>query len=189
MRARLLALALVGAAAAGPAAAQGAAPDSAALPSPRGAALRSLAVPGWGQVYVGQPLKAPVVVAAVGGAVADAPVRQNQYERLRRATLVAGCLQDPDSTPARVDACSDFERFRPTYDAFGQPTFSQAAPVRDRARGQRDIGVLVVGVVYALQVLDAYVAAELAGFDVSDDLSLHVFPDAGGAGLALRVRL
>lgn len=194
--ARLLALTLVSAVTAGPAMAQGVPPDSlrvpadsSALPSPRSAALRSLAVPGWGQVYVGQPVKAPVVVAAVGGAVAYAAFRQHQYERLRRATLVAGCLQDPDSTPARVDACEGFERFRPTYEALGEPSFAQAAPVRDRARGQRDIGVLIAGVVYALQVLDAYVAAELAGFDVGEDLSVGLTPSGAGTALSVRVRL
>ena len=61
------------------------------------------------------------------------------------------------------------------------------SPVRDRARGQRDVGVLIVGVAYAVQALDAYVAAQLADFDVSEDLSLRLAPERGG--LALRVRL
>jgi len=47
----------------------------------------------------------------------------------------------------------------------------------------------VVAVAYALQALDAYVAAELLGFDVSEDLSLGVGPAAGGGALSLRVRL
>ena len=42
---------------------------------------------------------------------------------------------------------------------------------------------------YALQALDAYVSAELADFDVSEDLSLRVAPSPAGPTLGLRVRL
>ena len=58
-----------------------------------------------------------------------------------------------------------------------------------QARGQRDIGGVVVLAAYALQVLDAYVSAELADFDVSEDLSLRIVPEPAAPGLGLRIRL
>ena len=161
-----------------------AAVDSSGLPSPGGAVLRAVAVPGWGQVYAGQPLKAPFATAAVVGAVAYAVSRQRQYLRFRRAAFYAGCVDAPDRevcTPEALDATRD------EWEGLDEPTFQRVSPVRDRARGQRDVGVLIVGVAYAVQALDAYVAAQLAGFDVSEDLSLRVAPERGG--LALRVRL
>ena len=162
--------------------------DSAGLPSPGGAVLRAAVLPGWGQVYSGQPLKAPFAAAAVAGAVVYAADRQRQYLLFRRAALYAGCVEDPTRIILE-DAC-DAETIASARDEWielGEPSFAAVAPVRNQARGQRDIGVLVVGVVYAVQVLDAYVAAHLAGFDVSEDLSLRAAPEQGG--LALRVQL
>ena len=39
---------------------------------------------------------------------------------------------------------------------------------------------------YGLQALDAYVSAELADFDVSEDLSLHLAPTSTGPAATLR---
>ena len=165
-----------------------AAVDSSGLPSPGGAVLRAVAVPGWGQVYAGQPLKAPFATAAVVGTVVYAVSRQRQYLRFRRAARYAGCVQFPD----RIDfdeECTDdvLAATVDEFEALGSPQFARVAEVRNQARGQRDVSVLVVGVAYAVQALDAYVAAQLAGFDVSEDLSLRIAPERGG--VALRVRL
>lgn len=166
-------------------------PDAVRDRTPRGAVTRALAVPGWGQVYNRQPLKAPIAAAAVVGSIVFAVSRQQQYFLFRRATFYAGCLQPPDrpevcTAEALAEAEDEYERLStPTRPA----TFAQLAPLRDRARGQRDISVLVVGVAYAFQALDAYVAAELADFDVSEDLSLHVVPRADGTALTLRLQL
>lgn len=193
---RLLALLVCALGLGGAAQAQVAAPpppvptavDSSGLPSPSGAVIRAVAVPGWGQVYAGQPLKAPFALAAVVGAAAYAVNRQQQYLLYRRATLYAGCVDFPDRvnfdevcTPETLDATRD------EWEELEQPDFARVSPIRDRARGQRDVAVLIVGVAYAVQALDAYVASQLAGFDVSEDLSLRVAPEAGG--VALRVRL
>ncbi|MDT7857052.1 DUF5683 domain-containing protein [Rubrivirga sp. S365] len=160
------------------------------LPSPRGAVLRAVAVPGWGQVYAGQPLKAPFAAAAVAGAVVYAVSRQRQYLRYDRAAFYAGCVQfEPEDRTDLGAACTPeaVESTRGEWEALNEPTFASVKPIRNRARGQRDIAVLVVGVAYAVQALDAYVAAQLAGFDVSEDLSVRLAPERGG--LALRVRL
>lgn len=165
-------------------------------PSPRGAVLRALAVPGWGQAYNGQWLKAPVALGGVVAAAVYLADRQSQYRRFQRAALVAGCEADPGADdPDRAALCADaVARYQDVLDALNagrtQPlTFSTLQSFRDTARGQRDVGVVVVVVAYAVQVLDAYVIAELADFDVSEDLSVRVAPAARGGALSLRVRL
>ena len=186
-----LALLLVGAAAGAPARAQmpdslsvaGAPADTLAPPSPGLAVRRALLVPGWGQLTNGQRIKAPIAAGAVVGAVAYAVVRQRQYTRYRRAALFAGCQASPDR-----EVCADVSSAEDEWIGLGSPAFSAVSPVRDRVRGQRDVAFLLAGVVYALQALDAYVAAELAGFDVTDDLSLRVAPSPGGASLTARWR-
>lgn len=165
--------------------------------TPRGAVLRSLAVPGWGQLYNGQPLKAPVAAAGVVAAALYLVDRQRQYVLYRRATVVAGCLQDPGGAddPDRLALCQEAEaEYQDEYDQLNAGrttplTFSTLRSVRAQARSQRDIGVVVVLAAYALQALDAYVIAELADFDVSEDLSVRLGTPVGGHALSVRVRL
>ncbi len=53
---------------------------------------------------------------------------------------------------------------------------------RDAFRRNRDLSILGIGIVWSLQVLDAYVSAHLLDFDVGEDLTFHVAPglDPGG---------
>ncbi len=164
--------------------------DSASTRTARGAVTRSLLVPGLGQVYNRQPLKAPIAAALVLGSVVFAADRQRQYVRFRRATVFAGCTQDvvPDDRDVFAEVCAqDAPGYEDEWMALGSPAFGAVRPIRDRARGQRDIGVLVVAVAYAFQALDAYVAAELADFDVSEDVTVGL--ERESAGLRVTVRL
>ena len=158
------------------------------LVTPGGTLRRALLVPGWGQVHVGQPLKAPVVVAALGGAAAYLVIVQRRTTLFRRAALYGGCLDEPDR-PVCED--TDLAALLPAYvEARGETVGTATLRTRrDDARGARDLAVVGVAAVYALQALDAYIAAQLLGFDVSDDLSLRVRPAPRGGSLALRVRL
>ena len=141
---------------------------------------RSLLVPGWGQLTNGQTAKVPVVAGALVGAAAYLVVQQRRYTLYRRSALFAGCREAPDR-PVCDDVAGAEDEWRDT----GTPTFAQAAAVRNTVRGRRDVAGLVVGVVYALQALDAYIAAQLLGFDVDEDVAVRVSP----GGFALRVQL
>ncbi len=164
----------------------------------RGAVTRALLAPGLGQLYNRQPVKAPVATALVVGAVVYFVDRQRQYVLFRRATAYAGCLPDlggnPDTIPNGAAVCEDaVARYQDEYDDLNgrtasELTFSGLRTVRAQARGQRDIGGVVILAAYALQALDAYVSAELADFDVSDDLGLSVRPGPAPS-VRLRVRL
>ncbi|WP_420454388.1 DUF5683 domain-containing protein [Rubrivirga sp.] len=172
--------------------------DTSAARTPRGAVVRSLLVPGLGQVYNRQPLKAPVAAGLVVGAVVYFVDRQAQYVLYRRATAYAGCRTalggNPDTVPDGAEVCENaLASYQDEYDRLNAQTatdlsFQTLRSVRATARGQRDVGGVVVLVAYALQALDAYVAAELADFDVSEDLGVRVVPGPAPS-LALRVRL
>lgn len=155
-------------------------PDS--VHTPGRAVRRALLLPGWGQLYNGQPAKVPVVVGAMVGAGVFAVYQHDQYLLYRHAFL----FQQREELG--VDP-NEFERFRADWEATGGLSATQLRTIRDRARSNRDIAVLVTGIVYTLQALDAYVAAELDGFDVSEDLSLRVVRTSDGPALALRVGL
>ncbi len=121
--------------------------DTTRLPDPRGAMLRSILFPGWGQWYNGKKLKAGLVFAVETGLVANAVYQNSLASR----------------------ATDERERF--VYiDRRNQSLWWLAGAV-------------------LLSSLDAYVDAQLAGFDVGPDLSW--VPGRGltvGAKLSLRRR-
>ncbi|MEM1043162.1 MAG: DUF5683 domain-containing protein [Bacteroidota bacterium] len=152
-------------------------------PAPSSVLRRSLLVPGWGQLTNRDYLKVPVVAAGVGGAVWLAVLYANRTVLYRRAAIFADCdtgVAVPEGT------CDNFEDFRDEWIEAGQPAANVSRSIRDDSRRNRDFSILLGTLAYALQALDAYVSAELAGFDVSDDLSLRVLPTPTGAVASLR---
>ncbi len=153
-------------------------PDSSDLPSPKGALWRSLAVPGWGQVYAGQPVKTPFVVGAIGGLVGLSIYLNSRYSRYQDAYLYVVNEEIPDTTTPNPD--NPYASFFQDWIDSGGQSATTTRSLRDNGRRNRDLALLGTGLVYALQALDAYVAAHLVDFDVSEDLSLHIIPAAEG---------
>jgi len=153
--------------------------------SPSGALRRALLVPGWGQLYNRQPAKVPVVVGALVGAGAFAVYQHDRYLLFRHAFLYRQQedREVADGTP------NEFERFEAEWIEAGSLSATVLRDRRTSARSNRDIAILLTGLAYALQAVDAYVAAELDGFDVGEDLSLRVLPMPDGPALGLRLQL
>ncbi len=95
-----------------------------------------------------------------------------------------------------------YETFREALLAFDAgetnqfPSLNRAALVRnvDYWRQNRDLTLLLLLGIYALNLVDANVDAHLSGFDISDDLSLSVDPNiatyaASAPSLGLSVTL
>lgn len=163
--------------------------DSVWRPSPTGALRRSLILPGWGQIYNKQYIKAPIVVGVLGGLIGATIHGHNRARLFRHAAIYDDCLNENANVPP--DACTDFERYESAFyraDALtAGPLNAQSARIlRDQFRRQRDLMGLITILVYGLQALDAYVAAELADFDLGEDLYLQLAPDPHGAQVRLR---
>ncbi len=154
--------------------------------APKTALRRSLIVPGWGQVSNHDYLKATVAVAAVGGLVTLAVVNNNRTVRYRHAAIYADCN---GGTTLPAGACDGFEQFEDEWIASGMLPASVNRALRDASRRNRDFSILLSSLAYALQALDAYVSAQLADFDVSEDLSIHLAPTPTGVTAALRWKL
>jgi hypothetical protein len=133
-------------------------------------------------VYNRETVKAPFAIGGVLGAGAFAVIQHDRYLLLRRAFQYQ----------SRVEAGAELGEFAEFEDEWIEAGSLSAGVLRARrtaARSNRDIAILVTGLVYAAQALDAYVSAELQGFDVSDDLGLEVLPGAaGGPGMTIRAR-
>ena len=61
----------------------------------------------------------------------------------------------------------------------GDYTFNdldQLASQLNKVRRQRDLFVMLGAAVWIYNIIDAYIDAEMSNFDVSEDLSLHIYP-------------
>jgi hypothetical protein len=121
-------------------------------------ALESAIIPGLGQVVNGQYWKVPIIYG--GGVAIGYMVSYNnrKYNTFRTAYRL------------RTDNDTSTKDAYPLYSELG------LLELREAYRRDRDLSVIVGVVVYAANILDAYVYAHLQDFDVSEDLSMQVQP-------------
>ena len=123
------------------------------------AALMSAVLPGLGQAYNRSYWKIPVLYAGAATLVYFISENQKEYLSYKDAYLYR-----LDGDPATVD-----ERYPNLTDA-------DILVRKDYYRRNRDLSIILTGVLYALNIIDAYVDAHLKEFDISDDLSLQTRP-------------
>jgi hypothetical protein len=127
------------------------------------AVLLSAVIPGGGQIYNGSYWKVPIIYGLQGFFVYEWIQNNNLYKSFRTQ------LEDT----LRVNPKSDF--------------IGTLQGIRDSYHDQRDSYAWYMAGVYVLSVLDAYIDAELSGFDVSP--SLGFAPDGSAtAAVSFRVR-
>ncbi len=124
---------------------------------------RALILPGWGQAYNRSYWKIPIVYAGLGTAGYFAYFNHKEYKKYQLAYLYA-IDNDPNTLPTTIDP--DLENAPPE----GIRTY------REQYRANRDNMILVFAGLYTLQAIEAYIHTHLKYFDVSDDLSIHVYP-------------
>ncbi|RYG45353.1 MAG: hypothetical protein EOO01_17945 [Chitinophagaceae bacterium] len=136
--------------------------------SPRRATLRSLIIPGWGQIYNKKYWKVPIVYAAIGVPIYTFTYNRKWYNKTKYAlSIVANNRSDPDS----------LERVDPAL-KFLVETGEQGSLVdyRNDFRKDMDYSILFTLLMWGLNIVDATVDAHLKGFDVGDELSIYVKP-------------
>lgn len=151
---------------------------------PRQATLRSLILPGLGQAYNGQYYKIPFIYGGFG-AVGYFFVR---YRRLSREAatgyrrLLYGDITPSDTIPV-TEVLINGSVFRRA---------TQAKAAYDFYRRYRDLNVILSIVIYAVNAVEANVAAHLKTFDLSDDISMRVEPTVlpiPGTGIVPGIRV
>lgn len=125
---------------------------------PKKATLLSAMLPGAGQVYNGKTWKVPILYAGILTDVYFIQYNHKRYERFR-------------------DALFALDKGKPNQ----FPSLNRAALVRnvDYWRQNRDLTLLLMLGIYALNLVDANVDAHLSGFDISEDLTLKIAPQIG----------
>lgn len=120
------------------------------------ATLLSIVLPGAGQVYNKKWWKVPLIYGAMGTTTYLAIQYNDRYKIYR------------DAYQLRQDGKDD--PFKGKYNTNTLLTFTQDN------RNDRDINIMITAGLYGLQVLDAYIDANMFDFDVDDNLSLLITP-------------
>lgn len=140
-------------------------------PNPTKATWLAVVVPGGGQIYNRKYWKLPIVYGGFVGCLYAYNWNSQMYSDYRQAYLdIMDC--DPNT-----DSYKDF--FRPGYDFEGNKEYLTGLfkKRKDRYRRWRDLSIFAFIGVYVLSVIDAYVDAQLASFDISEDLNVTVEPE------------
>lgn len=133
--------------------------------SPRKALLYSAILPGLGQAYNRKIWKVPIVYAALGFSTYMIIDNRKNYNAVDKAYTYRF-----DNDPTTVDL--QFARY------------SDEAIFRRRAVYDKNYqqAWLWAGIIYGLNLVDAFVDAHLMNFDVNDDLSLRLAPNTSNYG-------
>ena len=145
---------------------------------PMKAAMMSAVFPGGGQIYNRKYwyLKAPVVYAGFGALFYMFKMNSDNYQMYYKGYI--------DFTDGNPDTRS-YERFMPVGPDFDPALISPARANSlenlmlgriDYHKRYRDLSMILAGVWYLVQILEANVAASLMDYDVSDNLELSFSP-------------
>lgn len=139
-------------------------------PIPKRSALYSAILPGWGQVYNKQYWKLGLVAGGAGVATGFIIFNNNQYQKYRNAYIAR-----IDNDPTTVD------------EFVGLYQNEDLNSLQKEYRQYLEYTVVFTFVGYTLNILDAYVGANLKSFDITDDISMQVRPSIsnGQIGMAL----
>ena len=139
-------------------------------PDPETATWAAMAIPGGGQIYNRKFWKLPIVYGGFVGCFYAYNWNGQMYKDYRQAYL-----DIMDSDP-NTNSYKEF--FRPGYDFESNKEYLKEVfkKRKDRYRRWRDLSIFSFIGVYALSIIDAYVDAQLANFDISEDIHLSIEP-------------
>ena len=146
-------------------------------PDPKRAMWLAMVIPGAGQIYNGKYWKLPIIYGGFLGCAYAMRWNNQQYHDYWQAYL--DIMDDDPNTQS-------YNQFLHLNNRINENTKPQWIKIfkrrKDYYRRYRDMSFFIMVGVYAISIIDAYVDASLAQFDISDDLSLKVEPTViGGA--------
>lgn len=140
-------------------------------PDPTRAVWLSALFPGLGQVYNRRYWKLPIVVGGFMGLIYATNWNNNQY------TDYSNAFRDISDSDPNTKSYMDF--FPPTTNESDLDKGWLSSVMRSRKnyyRRNRDLCIICMVALYLVCMVDAYVDASMAHFDISDDLSLDMTP-------------
>ena len=155
----------------------------------RGTLLRAMLIPGWGQLRNGQAYKIPFVYGMLGGAVYSMVYQHDAFVAYDEAYLWRA--YEDLRIGGRIES-NPYDILAPSYEEvarrLGPISSSSLRNLRNKTRRNRDFSALGIGLVYSISVLDAFVHAHLADFDMADRMNITVFPSRSFVAARLEIR-
>ena len=142
-------------------------------PDPQRALWLSALCPGLGQIYNRRYWKLPIVVGAFVGLSYGASWNNRMYKDYSKG--YRDVMDDDPDTRSYMDFFPPTVQERDLDVAWLQKVMKNK---RDYYRRYREICIISMVGVYLINIVDAYVDASLAHFDISPDLTLDVSPAA-----------
>lgn len=140
--------------------------------NPRKAAYYSLMFPGLGQAYNKQYWKMPFVYAGFGTVVYFM-----RYYNIRYQDFLQPYIASYDLTSGK-QLRTEAEVYIRSQRQTRILTIDQITKVKDIYRRYRDLNIILLTGVWALAAVEANVSAHLITFDMSEDISFRLQPDA-----------
>ena len=122
--------------------------------------------PGAGQIYNQSYWRVPIVLGGFATTIYCVDWNNRGFQRFKKAYRLRA---DYDKNPTNYPSGSTDE-FGGRYSA----TFLKN--LRDSYRRNRDLCIILTAGMYILQIIDAHVDAHLRDYDISDDLSMNLYP-------------
>ena len=147
-------------------------------PDPQRALWLSALCPGLGQIYNRRYWKLPIVVGAFVGLTYGASWNNRMYKDYSKG--YRDVMDDDPDTRSYMDFFPPTVKESDLDKAWLQKIMKSK---RDYYRRYREICIISMVGVYLINIVDAYVDASLAHFDISPDLTLDVSPTAIDSGV------
>ena len=147
-------------------------------PEPQRALWMSALCPGLGQIYNRRYWKLPIVVGAFVGLSYGASWNNRMYKDYSKG--YRDVMDDDPDTRSYMDFFPPTVKESDLDKAWLQKAMKNK---RDYYRRYREICIIAMVGVYLINIVDAYVDASLAHFDISPDLTLDVAPTAIDSGV------
>lgn len=141
-------------------------------PNP-GIATKFALLPGAGQIYNRDYWKVPIVYLCLGGGFYAYYLNAIKYNDFLDAYE---SFYDSNGVPSQERRIVRVRNLFNTSSTLDSASRDQIERQKNYWRRNKNLSVIVTGVIYALSIIEANVAAHLKTFDLSDDLSFRVEP-------------
>lgn len=144
--------------------------------SPKKAVMYSAILPGLGQAYNKKYWKIPIVYAGLGTVGYFIVWNNNNYKLIKTAYIDLSEYSNPDHTGTAYLKLKGIEYY--DLDNPGHIEILKTALIKYQSYYRRNRDLLIISMfgVYALNIIDASVDAHLFNFDISDNLSMNWQP-------------
>jgi hypothetical protein len=152
-------------------------PDS--LHRPHTAVMRSLFLPGLGQLYNHRWWKLPIIYGGFGFLGSAAIANQQQYKRYSALAILQ---RDRDSSSPQSRNYALYQQYKTDYKYFKDLPPDQINSQANYFQRFRDLSILGVLAFWTLNTLDAYIDAKfINSFSVDNNLSINPVSDVSRA--------